>query len=105
MDVAPASLSINMNNASFTHHGTQHKWKHDNHNPVPSSQPTQTPHLNDLIFLKKGSSRYADPEAAGEEGAHARGEIEKAVRMQEAVGLDILAHGAYDRADMVEVSL
>ena len=50
-----------------------------------------------------GTGQWADPAAEGEEGEHARGEIERAVRLQEAAGLDILAHGAYDRADMVEV--
>jgi hypothetical protein len=41
--------------------------------------------------------------APGAEGEQARQEIERAIRLQEAAGLDILAHGAYDRADMVEV--
>lgn len=50
-----------------------------------------------------GTGHWADPSAEGEEGERARGEIERAVRLQEAAGLDILAHGAYDRADMVEV--
>lgn len=50
-----------------------------------------------------GTGHWTDAAAAGEEGEHARREIERAVRLQEEAGLDILAHGAYDRADMVEV--
>lgn len=41
--------------------------------------------------------RVTDP---GEEGIKA--EIERVVRVQEAGGLDILIHGAFDRADMIE---
>lgn len=43
--------------------------------------------------------RVTDP---GEEGKRVKAEIERVVRVQEAAGLDILIHGAFDRADMIE---
>jgi 5-methyltetrahydropteroyltriglutamate--homocysteine methyltransferase len=38
----------------------------------------------------------------GEYEAFLRGEIERAIRFQEAVGLDVLVHGEFERSDMVE---
>src|SRR5690606_33997011 len=35
-------------------------------------------------------------------GACVRGEIRKAIRLQEEVGLDVLVHGEFERNDMVE---
>ncbi len=40
---------------------------------------------------------------AGEPGERAKAEIERVVRVQEAAGVDVLVHGGYDRADMIEV--
>jgi len=44
--------------------------------------------------------KVTDP---GEAGKRAKAEIERVVRLQEVAGVDLLAHGAFDRGDMVEI--
>jgi 5-methyltetrahydropteroyltriglutamate--homocysteine methyltransferase len=57
----------------------------------------QTPELRRArAALRSGALAEADYEG------YVRGEIERCLREQEAIGLDVLVHGEFERADMVE---
>lgn len=56
-----------------------------------------------VVGCLPGSGKARQVTDSGEAEERAKAEIERVVRLQEAAGVDLLAHGAYNPGDMIEV--
>jgi 5-methyltetrahydropteroyltriglutamate--homocysteine methyltransferase len=71
--------------------------------PLPSLPTTTIGSFPQTAELRKQRERMRDGALSRDDYAtYIRGEIERVVRLQEEIGLDVLVHGEFERSDMVD---